>query len=96
MKLLVTGATRNFGTKVVETLLKTVPANQLSVSVRNTKKAAALSTRGVDVRQRDFDHPETLYAAFAGVDRILLVSADGDNETRIRQHANAVAAAKRA
>ena len=26
----------------------------------------------------------------------MLVSADGDNETRIRQHANAVAAAKRA
>jgi NAD(P)H dehydrogenase (quinone) len=34
--------------------------------------------------------------AFAGVDRLLLISADGDNETRIRQHANAVAAAERA
>ncbi|WP_106450138.1 SDR family oxidoreductase [Trichococcus alkaliphilus] len=96
MKLLVTGATGKFGTKVVETLLKTVPASQLAVSVRNPEKAEELRARGVEVRQGDFDHPETLDAAFAGVDRLLLVSADGDNETRIRQHANAVAAAERA
>ncbi|MGB7472569.1 SDR family oxidoreductase [Trichococcus sp.] len=96
MKLLVTGASGKFGTKVVETLLKTVPASQLAVSVRNPEKAEELRARGVDVRQGDFDHPETLDAAFAGVDRLLLVSADGDNETRIRQHANAVAAAERA
>ena len=35
-------------------------------------------------------------SAFAGIDRLLIISADGDNETRIRQHANAVAAAERA
>jgi len=96
MKLLVTGATGKFGSKVVETLLKTVPASQLAVSVRNPEKAEELRARGVEIRQGDFDQPETLDAAFAGVDRLLLVSADGDNETRIRQHANAVAAAERA
>ena len=96
MKLLVTGATGKFGIKVVETLLKTIPTSQLAISVRNPEKAEELRARGVDVRQGDFDHPETLDAAFAGVDRLLLVSADGDNETRIRQHANAVAAAERA
>ena len=96
MKLLVTGATGKFGIKVVETLLKTIPTSQLAVSVRNPEKVEELRARGVDVRQGDFDHPETLDAAFAGVDRLLLVSADGDNETRIRQHANAVAAAERA
>jgi NAD(P)H dehydrogenase (quinone) len=96
MKLLVTGATGKFGTKVMEILLKTVPASELAVSVRNPEKAEALRAQGVDVRQGDFDHPETLDAAFAGIDRLLLISADGDNETRIRQHANAVAAAERA
>ncbi|MFL0584998.1 NAD(P)H-binding protein, partial [Solibacillus silvestris] len=96
MKLLVTGATGKFGTKVVETLLKTVPANQLAVSVRNPEKAEQLRTRGIEVRQGDFDHPETLDTAFAGIDRLLIISTDGDNETRIRQHANAVAAAERA
>ena len=96
MKILVTGATGKLGTKVVETLLKTVPANQLAVSVRNPEKAEELRTRGVDVRQGDFYRPETLDTAFAGIDRLLIISADGDNETRIRQHSNAVVAAERA
>jgi NAD(P)H dehydrogenase (quinone) len=96
VKLLVTGATGKLGTKVVEALLKTVPANQLAVSVRNPEKAEGYRTRGVEVRQGDFDRPETLDSAFAGIDRLLLISADGDNDTRIRQHSNAVAAAERA
>ena len=50
MKLLVTGATGKFGSKVVETLLKTIPASQLAVSVRNPEKAEALRARGVEGR----------------------------------------------
>lgn len=96
MKVLVTGATGKLGSKVVESLLKTIPANQLAVSVRNPEKAEELRSRGVEVRQGDFDHPETLDKAFAGIDRLLMISADGDNETRIRQHTNAVQAAERA
>lgn len=96
MKMLVTGATGKFGTKVVDTLLKTVPSSQLVVSVRKPDKAEGLRDRGVEVRHGDFDYPETLESAFAGIDRLLIISADGDNETRIRQHSNAVAAAKRA
>ncbi len=96
MKILVTGATGKLGTKIVETLLKTVPANQLAVSVRSPEKAEGLRARGVEVRQGDFDHPATLDSAFAGIDRLLIISADGDNETRICQHTNAVAAAERA
>jgi NAD(P)H dehydrogenase (quinone) len=96
MKILVTGATGKLGTKVVESLLKSVPANQLAVSVRNPEKAEGLRTRGVDVRQGDFDQPASLDKAFAGIDRLLIISADGDNETRIRQHTNAVEAAERA
>jgi NAD(P)H dehydrogenase (quinone) len=96
MKMLVTGATGKLGTKVVDTLLKTVPANQLAVSVRNPEKAEGLRASGVDVRKGDFDCPETLDSAFAGIDRLLIISADGDNETRIKQHTNAVAAAERA
>ena len=96
MKILVTGATGKLGTKVVETLLKTVPANQLAISVRNPEKAQALQAQGVEVRHGDFDHSETLTSAFEGIDRLLIISTDGDNETRIRQHTNAVAAAERA
>ncbi|MEC0331323.1 SDR family oxidoreductase [Paenibacillus macerans] len=96
MKILVTGATGKLGTKVVETLLKSVPASDLAVSVRNPEKAEGLKARGVEVRQGDFDRPETLETAFKGVERLLLISADGDNETRIRQHQTAVTAAERA
>lgn len=96
MKILVTGATGKLGTKVVEKLLKSVPANQLAVSVRNPEKAEGIRARGVEVRQGDFDRPETLDMAFTGIDRLLIISADGDNETRIRQHGNAIDAAKRA
>ena len=96
MKILVTGATGKLGTKVVESLLRTVPASQLAVSVRNPEKAEGLKNRGVEVRQGDFDQPDTLVSTFAGIDRLLIVSTDGDNETRIRQHANAVAAAQKA
>jgi NAD(P)H dehydrogenase (quinone) len=96
MKILVTGATGKLGTKVVETLLKSVPANQLAVSVRNPEKAEGLRARGIEVRQGDFDRPETLDAAFTGIQRLLIISADGDNETRIRQHGNAIDAANRA
>ncbi|MFC4303311.1 SDR family oxidoreductase [Cohnella boryungensis] len=96
MKILVTGATGKLGAKVVEALLQSVPASRLAVSVRNPEKAEALRARGVDVRQADFDRPETLDAAFAGIDRLLIISADGDTETRIRQHTNAVEAAARA
>lgn len=64
--------------------------------MRNPDKAEDLRARGVDVRHGDFDVPETLDKAFAGIDRLLIISADGDNETRIRQHTNAVEAAARA
>lgn len=100
MKILVTGATGKLGSKVVETLLKTVPADQLAVSVRNPEKAEGLKARGVEVRQGDFDKPETLDTAFAGIDRLLIIPTSdvqlGGDEIRIRQHANAVAAAERA
>lgn len=96
MKILVTGVTGKLGAIVIETLLETVPAQNLAVSVRNPEKAESLRARGVDVRHGDFDQPETLDKAFAGIDRLLIVSTDGDNETRIRQHAAAVTAAQKA
>lgn len=96
MKIAITGATGQFGSLVIEALLKTVPAGDLVVSVRNPEKASDLQARGVEVRHGDFDQPETLESAFVGVDRLLIVSADGDNETRIRQHKAAVVAAEKA
>ena len=96
MTILVTGATGKFGSIVVETLLARGLAGQLAVSVRNPAQAASYQARGVDVRQGDFDNPDYLGTAFAGVDRMLLISTTDDNETRIRQHKTAVRAAQQA
>ncbi|WP_433581121.1 SDR family oxidoreductase [Paenibacillus amylolyticus] len=96
MKIGLTGATGQLGSIVAETLLRTVPAGKIVASVRNPEKAEALKARGVDVRHGDFDQPETLDTAFAGVERLLIISVDGDSDTRIRQHKAAVDAAVRA
>ncbi|MFP7170320.1 SDR family oxidoreductase [Terribacillus sp. 7520-G] len=96
MKMLVTGATGKLGSKVVKKLMETVPSENIAVSVRNPGKADSLRAKGVEVRRGDFDEPASLDEAFAGIDRLLLISADGDNETRIRQHTQAVEAAVRA
>jgi NAD(P)H dehydrogenase (quinone) len=94
--MLITGATGKLGSAVVEILLKTVPPGQLAVSVRNPEKAEGLRSRGVEIRQGDFDHPDTLDTAFVGIDRLLIISTDtGNTEERIRQHTNAVTAAER-
>ncbi len=96
VKILVTGATGHLGSLVVEKLLESVAPGNIAVSVRDPARAEHLRRRGVDVRQGDFDRPETLKDAFAGADRMLMISTTGDNETRIRQHLNAVAAAREA
>lgn len=96
MKILVTGATGQLGRKVVEALIPVVPSGSLAVSVRDPKKAEDFAAQGVEVRQGDFENPESLESAFSGIDRLLIVSTQGDNETRIRQHLAAVSAAKRA
>ncbi|MEK4566684.1 SDR family oxidoreductase [Alkalihalobacillus sp. FSL R5-0424] len=96
MKTLITGATGRLGSKIVQSVLTRISASELAVSVRNPEKAKDLKELGVDVRQADFNDPASLEKAFTGIDRLLLISADGDNETRIKQHTQAVEAAKQA
>lgn len=96
MRMLVTGATGHLGAKVVEALLDAVPVDQVAISVRNVEKANHLRARGVEVRRGDFDDAASLSRAFQGVQRLLLISTDGDNAARLRQHRTAVSEAARA
>jgi NAD(P)H dehydrogenase (quinone) len=96
MRILVTGATGQLGAKVVEALLGSTPTDQVAVSVRNVEKADHLRARGVEVRRGDFDDAVSLAQVFRGVQRLLLISTNGDNATRLRQHRAAVAEAARA
>ncbi|MFT4251357.1 MAG: NAD(P)H-binding protein [Caulobacter sp.] len=96
-RLLVTGAGGQLGRRVVELLLE-AGAPHVIATTRDPAKLADLAARGVEVRAADFDDPASLDAAFAGVDRLLLVSTDSLDRPgrRIAQHRAAVAAAAKA
>lgn len=95
--ILVTGANGQLGRRIVEHLAGRFGSTAgIAVSVRDAGKAADLAGRGIGVREADFDRPQTLGAAFAGVDKLVLVSTDGPKAARIAQHRNAIAAARAA
>ncbi len=95
MKILVTGAGGQFGRQAAEKLLACIPASDLILTTRDPAKLADLAARGVSVRAADFDDPVSLDMAFAGAERMLLVSTNQVG-ARIESHYNAVDAAKRA
>jgi NAD(P)H dehydrogenase (quinone) len=95
--LLVTGASGHLGRRVVELLLE-AKAGHIIAATRTPEKIADLAKLGAEVRQADFDQPDSLAAAFAGVDRLLLISTDAVMVPgqRLAQHRAAIAAAVQA
>ena len=100
----VTGATGQLGRLAISTLLKTTPPDRIVALARDPGRAADLATQGVVVRPFDYDRPDALAQlgtghavrtaepALAGVERLLLVSAD-TLEHRTRQHRAVIDAA---
>ncbi|MFC3164393.1 SDR family oxidoreductase [Ciceribacter thiooxidans] len=98
-KILVSGASGHLGRLVIQSLLesgKVAPADIVAGS-RDTAKLADLAAKGVETRRVDFDDAN-LAAAFAGIDRLLIISTDTLDRPghRLSQHRAAVAAAKAA
>lgn len=93
--IVVTGATGHLGTLVVEGLLRKVPASEIVAAVRSPEKAADLAARGVQVRKADYSDPSSLVQAFAGADKVLLISGS-EVGRRVAQHTAVVEAAKAA
>lgn len=93
--LLVTGASGHFGRLAIDELLAR-GASKIIAGTRDPAKLADLTAKGVTVRALDFNNPATLTSAFAGVDRILLISTDSVGPQRIEQHRAAIAAAQAA
>lgn len=89
----VTGSTGPFGRTAIETLLAhgVAPSDVVAIA-RTPAKAADLAERGVQVREGDYDRPETLGPALAGVKRLLLVSGS-ELGNRIAQHSAVIDAA---
>jgi NAD(P)H dehydrogenase (quinone) len=96
-RLLITGAGGKLGRRVAELLLDQ-GATALAAASRDPSKLAALAARGARTPRADFNDPASLDAAFAGVERLLVISGDDITTpgTRQRQHLAAVDAAVRA
>ncbi|GAB5349759.1 NmrA family NAD(P)-binding protein [Alteriqipengyuania sp. 357] len=92
--ILVTGANGHLGGGIVEYLSeRTAPAKIIAAS----RAPDSLSLpNGVAVRHTDFADPASLSDAFAGIERIEIVSVDKLGEEARRLHRNAIVAASEA
>ncbi len=93
MRIVVTGASGSYGRKLTELLLARVPPADLILVTRRPERLRGIAERGAEIRHGDFDHPEALREAFAGADRLLLISTLAVGPRRRRQHAAAIGAA---
>lgn len=91
----VTAASGQLGQRVVAALAERAGADSVVAIVRDPARPATLFPKGVTIRQGDYTRPDTLDAAFAGAERVLLISSNALGE-RAAQHRNAIEAAKRA
>lgn len=98
--LLITGAAGQLGQRVISHLLDAhaVAPARIVTATRNPEKLSSLASKGVKVRKADFEDVASLAAAFAGVDRVLLISTDAIDRPgrRLSQHKAAIEAAKNA
>ncbi|MGW2548302.1 NAD(P)H-binding protein [Kitasatospora sp. NPDC001574] len=98
--LLVTGVNGGLGALVLERLARLSaggPDDGPGRVVAGTRNPERVTVPGVPVRAVDFDRPETLDEAFAGVRTLLLISAGyGEDDVVIARHRAAVEAAERA
>ncbi len=92
-KIIVTGASGQFGNAAARLLLERVPAEDLVFLSRTTDKLAEFAEAGAHVRHADFDDPASLLPAMEGGERMLLISTVRVG-SRVEQHTAAVEAAK--
>jgi NAD(P)H dehydrogenase (quinone) len=90
MSIVITGASGAFGRMAAERLLTKVDPAQLVLVTRNPGALGDFAARGATVRFGDFDQPESLPAAFAGGEKLLLISTLDVGERRRRQHKTAI------
>jgi NAD(P)H dehydrogenase (quinone) len=94
MAIIVTGASGAFGRGAALQLIDRLGGHNVVLTTRTPAKLADLAALGAQVRHADFDDPATLATAFAGGERMLLISTARVG-SRVGQHANAIDAAAR-
>lgn len=94
-KILVTGATGHLGSAVIETLLKKISANKISIITRKEEKQIEFQSKGFNSYLGSYDNVNSLEKAMSGVDTVMLISS-GDQGDRMQEHKNVVDASKKA
>lgn len=94
-RFFITGASGALGRLVVAALARRVGVDSVVAIARDPAAAAPHLPSGIELRQGDYALPETLDAALAGAERLLLISSNAIGQ-RVGQHANVIAAAGRA
>jgi NAD(P)H dehydrogenase (quinone) len=90
MSYVITGATGHLGRHVVEFLLdRGVAADNIVATGRTISRIDDLAERGVQTRACDYDDPESLRAAVAGAEKVLLISGS-EVGRRVQQHRNVI------
>lgn len=95
MRIVIASASGQLARATAEYALEKMSPDDLVLVSRNVDALAEFADRGVTVRYGDYDRPESLPAAFAGGDRLFLVSLH-ELGRRVTQHRNAIEAAKAA
>jgi NAD(P)H dehydrogenase (quinone) len=95
VRVAITGASGQLGRLVAERVLSQCAPSDVILATRTPRALADFAARGAEVRRADFDEPDSLRAAFSGVESVLLISAT-DLERRVAQHRAAIAAAEAA
>jgi NAD(P)H dehydrogenase (quinone) len=92
MNVIVTGASGQLGRLVAAQLLERLSPADLVLVTRRPAALANLAARGVEVRRGDFDEPASLAEAFAGGERLMVISTTAIGR-RVEQHRAAIEAA---
>ena len=88
----IAGASGQLGQKALASAIARAGAGAVVALARDPAKLADI---GCDVREADYDRPETLLPALAGIDRLLLISGNATGQ-RERQHGAVIDAARAA
>ncbi|MFF1923070.1 SDR family oxidoreductase [Streptomyces sp. NPDC058221] len=94
MPIVVTGATGQLGRLTIEALLRRgVAAADIIATGRDIAGIKDLADRGITVRRADFADTDSLAEAFAGADKLLLISASVPVSERVANHRRVIDAA---
>ena len=96
MSIIVTGASGQLGRLVIEELLTSVPAAEVTAVVRDPAKGTDLTARGVTLAVADYNSPESLDGLLRAGDRVLLISGNEFHRDRTAQHKAVLGAAVKA